>query len=106
MKGVQPEHLKVRARFRSEAEILAAIDKKMEQVKRLREQAAGLAQEASVLVRRGRAACAHLLRDDAYYLHARADKLEARRLAGLKRKLSEIRTMLLPGCGTDESIPK
>lgn len=103
----------VKGRFKSEEEIIAAIDAKLAQVKKLRIDAASL---------NIRARDAHLkfekkgdpkflgLRDK---LHERSDrkilhaeKLEKGYLTHLKGKLAVFRTDLLPEMGTDRSIPK
>lgn len=111
-----PEHLKQRARFVTEAEIIDAIDDTATRIKNLRLTAENLDHKAkrlfmkldgvkiSDLEKRQQA-------DDwvesAERKRCKALKLERGHMTHLKNKLSEFRTMLLPNIGvTDQSITK
>ena len=102
--GSQPKQLKKRARFKTEEEILAAIDEKLSQIERLRKEAAKFDKLAEATFARGHSGLAW--RQDADRKRDKADRIERGYLQRLKRSLAAFRTKLLPGFGEDNSIPK
>jgi len=102
--GEQPKHLKKRSRFKTEQEILDAIDLKMSQIRRLRNEAAKFDELADKAFARGHSGLAW--RADADHKRDKADRIERGYLQRLKRTLAAFRTKLLPGFGEDNSIPK
>lgn len=111
-----PEHLKQRARFVTEAEIIEAIDDTATRVKNLRLTAENLDHKAKRLFTKldgikiadpEKLKQAEDWKDSAERKRCKALKLEGGHMTHLKNKLSEFRTMLLPGVGiTDQSITK
>lgn len=105
-----------RARFSTEAEIIAAIDEKLDEVNRLRQSAAKLYSKAREHYKQ------LTLTNDVKFLVKRdkcleigdkkiskAEKIEKGYLTHLKRKLQQFRTELLPLPGldtTDRSVTK
>lgn len=111
-----PEHLKQRARFVTEAEIIDAIDDTATRIKNLRLTAENLDHKAKRLfMKLDGVKIADLEKrqqaddwvESAERKRCKALKLERGHMTHLKNKLSEFRTMLLPNIGvTDQSITK
>ena len=88
-------------RFLTEAQILAAIDRKLAQAGEFSREADDMIAQAKGLTRADTG-----LLEQAAKLHAKADRIKEQHLPKLKRQLAAFRTMLLPGCGDDVSVPK
>jgi len=90
-----------KARFLTEAQILAAIDRKLAQADAFSQEADSMITRAKGITRADTG-----LLEQAEKLHVKANRIKEQQLPKLKRQLAAFRTMLLPGCGDDVSVPK
>ena len=114
MKGIRPPM----SRFRTEAEILAAIDRKVEFIDQLKRRSIDWGGKATILYdaiqdwppsekRSNSARDAAGMREKSDKLWARAQRIERNYLQRLKGKLATIRAGQLPALDNhDQSIPK
>jgi hypothetical protein len=95
---------KVRARYRSESEISAKVDRANEKIARYTLLAVTAEQKAKAAMMAGGKADAAFHKDEAERLWRQVQYQQDKRLVKLKTKMAEIQTTTMPFMGDDRSV--